>query len=403
MALLRPWTVAVAVLSAICGYVIVSSPLDPVVVPSHDVAPMPTGAFPIQTFLNASKALYTDITGGGEAFAADKNGFVYTGTSEGRIIRLVDDDTWEHVAFTAPHRHLGDGSEEMCSKADIDNEPFCGRPLGLAFDKQGNLLVCDAYYGLMIFEWPEGSGSRGPAQGRILTDESAPDGRKVVFCNTPVEGPDGLVYFTDSSAKFRINRLFLELIESGATGALMSYAPSTKETRVLHKDLPFPNGMVVSFDETHLLINSCTRALIWKYHLTGSNKGKLEVFGKNYPTVLDNIRRSPRGTYWVGGPTPTAMAIVVSRLYPWIRKLMAGLPYRLLVLLTLDTLVGGGGGWAMEIDDTGKVLRLVTDPSSRVRLTTEAFEHNDRMYVGSFVSKMPIFVADMPSAGGAAG
>jgi sugar lactone lactonase YvrE len=38
----------------------------------------------------------------------------------------------------------------------------------------------------------------------------------------------------------------------------------------------------------------------YRYFLAGENKGEMEVFADNLPGLPDNIRRSGRGTYWVG-------------------------------------------------------------------------------------------------------
>ena len=36
----------------------------------------------------------------------------------------------------------------MCIAGGYDNEPTCGRPLGMRLDPDGYLIVCDAYLGI---------------------------------------------------------------------------------------------------------------------------------------------------------------------------------------------------------------------------------------------------------------
>ncbi len=61
----------------------------------------------------------------------DSQGRVYGGTQDGKIMRLLPDGQLEVFAETK------------------------GRPLGLQFDKKENLIVCDAYKGLLSID-PQG-------------------------------------------------------------------------------------------------------------------------------------------------------------------------------------------------------------------------------------------------------
>ena len=81
---------------------------------------------------------------GAESFAL-RDGYLYTGVQGGEIIRLdlmtddprsVKESSWQKVGKI--------GKE--CNT--IIHEEMCGRPLGLAFDVDGYLLVADSFYGL---------------------------------------------------------------------------------------------------------------------------------------------------------------------------------------------------------------------------------------------------------------
>ncbi|MCU0645087.1 MAG: hypothetical protein MUC94_12595, partial [bacterium] len=66
------------------------------------------------------------ICKGPEAITIDIEGHIYSGMADGRIIRFNSD---------------GSNPEVFAQTG--------GRPLGLKFDSEGNLLVCDAYKGLL--------------------------------------------------------------------------------------------------------------------------------------------------------------------------------------------------------------------------------------------------------------
>lgn len=66
----------------------------------------------------------------------DYNGDLYTGLVGGDVVKLVGKD---HIV---PIVKFG----KPCSESY--QEKICGRPLGMKFDSDGNLLVADAFYGL---------------------------------------------------------------------------------------------------------------------------------------------------------------------------------------------------------------------------------------------------------------
>lgn len=71
---------------------------------------------------------------GPEAFAVYKNE-LYTGLHGGDVVKLTGNHVTPVVKFGKPCK-------------GIHQEKICGRPLGLKFDKKGNLFVADAYYGI---------------------------------------------------------------------------------------------------------------------------------------------------------------------------------------------------------------------------------------------------------------
>lgn len=66
----------------------------------------------------------------------DYNGELYTGIQGGDIVKLVGKD---HIVPVVKFGRPCGGYYE---------EKLCGRPLGMKFDKKGNLYAADAYYGI---------------------------------------------------------------------------------------------------------------------------------------------------------------------------------------------------------------------------------------------------------------
>lgn len=64
-----------------------------------------------------------------------------------------------------------------------------------------------------------------------------------------------------------------------------------------------------------------------RYHLTGPKQGEMDIFAENLPGWPDNIRRSGRGTYWVGMASirraEQFSLLDMASTRPWIRALIA--------------------------------------------------------------------------------
>lgn len=83
---------------------------------------------------------------------------------------------------------------EVCDKhpPSVHNEHVCGRPLGLRFDKEDNLYIADAYFGLVVM---------GPEGGVAKPLSAQAEGVPFKFTNDLDLDENGTVYFTDSSAR----------------------------------------------------------------------------------------------------------------------------------------------------------------------------------------------------------
>ncbi|KAI4386557.1 hypothetical protein MLD38_004483 [Melastoma candidum] len=230
---------------------------------------------------------------GPESFAFDPSGGgPYTGLSDGRIVKwLANESRWSDFAFTSPER-------QRCDDTKRDpwlTEDICGRPLGLCFNlTSGDLYIADAYMGLLVV---------GPGGGLPAVIANEIDGSTLLLPNSlEVESKSVVVYFTDSSTRYRRRDYMAAMLSGDRTGRLLKYERDGNNRAVmtvLLEGIGFANGVAFSEDGDYLLVVETTACRILRYWLKPPKAGNVEVFAQlaGFP---DNIKRSPRGGYWVG-------------------------------------------------------------------------------------------------------
>jgi len=273
-------------------------------------------------------------------------------------------------------------------------EPVCGRPLGLALDWNGNLIVADAYFGLLSFD------KEGHKQ--ILLKQV--EGSRLVFPNAiAIDHQKKKIYFTDSSSRFQRRDVAYEVLEAGSTGRLIEYDSATQEARVLQTGLPFPNGIVLTKDNKSLIMCSTTRALIYSYHLS---EGTLSVLLENLPGLPDNIRPRPLSpslapTYWVGMSSKRASPfslIDLGAFLPWSRIIIS----KLLPSPSWLTTFIQKFGLIIEIDEHGNIIQTLQDPSGYTPFISEVEEIQDDkgnivLFIGSWFNRfLTRFICNAP-------
>lgn len=340
--------------------IIIPSPIDPV---SYSFKPRPELVGPLEpnSHLQKSEHIYEGQVLGPESIVVEGE-HIYTGTLDGKILHIYKGQVQVLAKF----------GKEPCG--GFDNEPTCGRPLGMRLDKNGYLYVIDTYLGLyqvnvatgdFVLLWP-------------TTAEI--NGRASKFLNDLTIASDGMIYMTDSSAKWdrRHNRYCI--FEGEATGRLISYDPITNTTKELASGLAFANGVQISRNEEYLLICETTWARIFKYHLKGPKKGTMEVFMDNLPGLPDNIRLSSAGGYWIGIATLRSKGYEFMANKPWLRKLVA----KIISQETIIKLVPKYG-LILEISSEGEIIRSLHDPTAtKVPSVSEVEDKDGVLYLGSY-------------------
>ncbi|WP_300656847.1 SMP-30/gluconolactonase/LRE family protein [Pseudomonas sp.] len=321
---------------------ITPSPIDPLAWEAPP-APAMTGVLEPNDTLMKAELLGLGLVHGPEDSAVDAQGRLYSGLHDGRIVRLKADGSLETFADTG------------------------GRPLGMDFDANGQLIVADAHKGLLSID-PQG-------RFKVLTTEA--EGVPFKFTDDLDIASDGIIYFSDASSRFEQPDYLLDLLEARPHGRLLSYSPRSGETRVLLKDLYFANGVALSAKEDFVLVNETYRYRISRYWLKGEQAGTHDVFIDNLPGLPDNLQGDRAGTFWVALPSPRKADADFLHLHPWLKAQIAKLP-RALWPKAIPY------GLAIAINEQGEIIRSLHDTSgTHLRMVTSVKPVGDYLYFGS--------------------
>lgn len=178
----------------------------------------------------------------------------------------------------------------------------------------------------------------------------------------------------------------------------MKYDPQSEQVSVLLNNLSFANGVSLSKDGGYILIVETNNCRILRYWLETPKTGTLEVFA-DLPGFPDNIKRSPRGGFWVGIHSRREKLFRWILSYPWIGKTLLKLPL-LDITRAYSYLakVKGSSGLAIRLSDEGDVVEIFEDRSgNRGRSISEVEEKDGILWVGSidapFAGKYDILAA----------
>ena len=275
---------------------------------------------------------------------------VYATTREGWIVRY-NQDTGEQVKWVNTQ----------------------GSPLGIVFDANNNLLIADAYKGLLTVS---------PA-GDISLLTRTVDGTDIDYADDLDVAADGKIYFSDASTKFGAQTnggtyaaSLLDTMEHGGHGRLLVYDPVDQTTRMLMDGLNFANGVAVDADSQFVLVNETGSYRIHKYWLQGDKRGQSEVLIDNLPGFPDNVVRGNDGRFWVGLVSPRSkplddlsasplMLKIFQRLPPFMRP--QAVPYSHIFAMT----------------GQGEILTSLQDPDGQYHTNTGALETYDWLYISS--------------------
>ena len=291
---------------------------------------------------------------GPETTAIDAQGRVYTGLEDGRIVRLTPGSPPAELARTG------------------------GRPLGVALDAAGHLLIADGVKGLL---------RTGADGGDVEVLAAIHDGRRIGLADDLDLGPDGTVYFSDASTRFGLGDSEADIVEHGANGRLLAWDPRTGQTRLLLDQLYFPNGIAVAPDGQFVLVNETSAYRVLRYWLTGPRAGQHDVLIDNLPGFPDGISTGTGGVYWIALFAPRSADLDRLAGRPFLRKVAARLPTWLRPRPEHHA-------WVVGVDADGKVVYSLEDASAgSYAPITSVEERGGYLYLGALgvdaVARLP--------------
>jgi sugar lactone lactonase YvrE len=301
------------------------------------------GVLAANKLLQNAELLALGEINGPEEVVVDSQGRVYAGTQDGKIMVLTPDGKLDVFAQTN------------------------GRPLGMQFDKNQNLIVCDADRGLLSIN----------PQGNISVLATSVNGVPLKFTDALDISSDGIIYFTDASSKYGKNEYLYDLLESRPHGRLLSYDLATGQIKLLLNALYFANGVALSQQEDFVLVNETYRYRILRYWLKGPKAGTHDIFIDNLPGFPDNISSNRKGTFWLALFTVRNDFLDNLHSSPFLKAQMSKLPK---VLWPKPEPYG----LVLALNESGEMTQSLHDPSGKhLKEITSAVEYDGYLYLGS--------------------
>jgi sugar lactone lactonase YvrE len=327
-------------------------PIEPVVWQAP-TAPGYTGVHAANTRLLGLQKIVLNGEVGPEHVVTGADGNLYTGVESGRILRIAADGK----------------SQEVFSSTG-------GRPLGMAFDAAGNLIVADALKGLLSVA--------ADGEVTVLANEYA--GQPLRFPDAVVVARSGKIYFTDASTRFgpaqwggTKEAATLDVMEQSCTGRVLEYDPVSKALRLVASGLSFANGIALSGDEGSLFVNESGKYRVWKIAVAADRldvampSPQARVLFDNLPGYPDNLMRGTDGKIWLGfGGQRNDLDALAAR--PFLRRVVLRIPRALWSSPKPY-------GHVMAFTEDGKVVEDLQDPTGNSPLTTGLTETAVRMYI----------------------
>jgi sugar lactone lactonase YvrE len=335
----------VLIVAAALAYLLFAPvPISPVDAWTPPTAPPLSGQYEKNTRLSAVQRLALGEGHHPEDVALDAEGKIYAGFEDGRIMVLQPDGTQPHVFANTG-----------------------GRPLGLVFDRVGNLIVADAVTGLLSVD----------KAGAVKVLATEADDAKFNALNDLDIAADGTIYFTEASYKYPMTQHVYDLLEHGPNGRLMALSPESQRPRTILENLYFANGVAVSPDQSFLLVAETGKYRIRRYWLKEPKMGQNDIFIDNLPGFPDGISSNGKDKFWLALVTPRQALFDKTLPYPFLRKVVLRLPKFLQPAPQRYSFVLG-------LDLNGHVVQnLQNDAPDCYAQIANVVERNGALYLGS--------------------
>ena len=326
--------------------------------PAPSAAEGSTSPYAMNDKLHDVEIIGLDMVDGPEDVIFDRDDNMYTGSRHGDIHRFLAPDYKRHEIFA----HIG------------------GFPLGMAFDRQDNLLVCVGGMGLYQV--------RPDRTVEKVTDEtnrsrtSVNDDTRLRLADDLDIAPDGKIYFSEATIRYEMHQWPVDSLEARGNGRLICYDPARRSTRTILRGLRFPNGICMAHDNRSFLFAQTWNCSISRYWLEGPKAGTAELLIDNLPGLPDNINRASDGTYWLAMVGMRSPALDLALRMPAFRRRMAR---RVAADEWLYPNINVG--CVVKFDEQGRILDALWDRGGRNHpMITSIREHKGWLYLGGILN-----------------
>lgn len=323
-------------------------------------APATEGASPyaLNDRLRPVEAIGLNRIDGPEDVILDEDDNIYVGNRTGDIVRFNAPDYSRQEVFA----HVG------------------GRPLGMAFARDGSLFCCIGGMGLYRITRER--------QIEKLTDEtnrswfSVIDDSRLRLADDLDIAPDGRVFFSEATVRYEMHEWPVDCLESRGNGRIICFNPNTGLTRTVLKNLLFPNGICMTHDGQSFLFAETWGCRVSRYWFDGPKQGQVEPVIADLPGYPDNINRASDGSYWlalVGMRTP---ALDLALKMPGFRKRMARrIAPDEWMYPNINT------GCVVRFDEAGRIIETLWDLGGESHpMITSMREHKGYLYIGGILN-----------------
>lgn len=326
--------------------------------PAPSAAEGSTSPYAMNDKLHDVEIIGLDMVDGPEDVIFDRDDNMYTGSRHGDIHRFLAPDYKRHEIFA----HIG------------------GFPLGMAFDREDNLLVCVGGMGLYQV--------RPDRTVEKVTDEtnrsytSVNDDTRLRLADDLDIAPDGKIYFSEATIRYEMHQWPVDSLEARGNGRLICYDPARRSTRTILRGLRFSNGVCMAHDNRSFLFAQTWNCSISRYWLEGPKTGTAELLIDNLPGLPDNINRASDGTYWLAMVGMRSPALDLALRMPAFRRRMAR---RVAADEWLYPNINVG--CVVKFDEQGRILDALWDRGGRNHpMITSIREHKGWLYLGGILN-----------------
>jgi ribose transport system permease protein len=322
--------------------------------PPPSTAPDSGSPYALNDRLRTVGAVGLGIIEGAEDMIVDRDDNLYCGNRHGDIMRFFGPDYVRHEIFA----HVG------------------GQPLGLAFDRAGNLDVCIGGMGLYQITPDRQINKLSDQTNRTLF--SVVDDSRLRLADDLDIAPDGRVYFSEATIRFEMHEWPVDALESRGNGRIVCYDPRSGKSHTEISNLIFPNGICMLPDGQSFFFAETFGCRVSRYYFEGPKKGKTEIVIDNMPGYPDNINRASDGNYWLAIVGMRSPALDLALRMPGFRRRMARrCAPDAWMYPNLNT------GCVIKFNEKGDVLESLWDLGGKNHpMITSIREHKGTLYLG---------------------